>query len=106
MYAYLANQATDADTRWVDNDIHPLAFAAKLNNDDTPNYREAMNGPDQAGFRLAMKDEWDQLLKKDTWDIVDRKKILDKNANIIGSTWVHKRKRFPDGSIRKLKARM
>ena len=62
MYAYLADQATDADTRWVDNDIHPLAFAAKLNNADTPNYREAMNGPNQAGFRLAMKDKWDQLL--------------------------------------------
>jgi hypothetical protein len=41
MYAYLANQATDADTRWVNNNIHPLVFAAKLNNDDTPNYREA-----------------------------------------------------------------
>jgi hypothetical protein len=31
-----------------------------------------MNGPDQAGFRLAMKDEWDLLLKQETWDIVDR----------------------------------
>jgi hypothetical protein len=44
-----------------------------------------MNGPDQAGFRLAMKDKWDQLLKKETWNIVDRK-ALDKNTNIIGST--------------------
>jgi len=60
-----------------------------------------MDGPNQ-----ALKDEWDQLLKKETWDIVDRKEALDKNANIIGSTWVYKRKRFPDGSIRKLKARM
>jgi len=106
MYAYLANQATDADTRWVDDNIHPLAFAAKLNDADTPNYREAMKGPDQAGFRLAMKDEWDQLLKKETWDILDRQEALDKNAKIIGTTWVYKRKRFPDGSIRKLKARM
>jgi hypothetical protein len=65
-----------------------------------------MKGPDQAGFRLAMKDEWDQLLKKETWDILDRQEALDKNANIIGLTWVYKRKRFPDGSIRKLKARM
>jgi hypothetical protein len=106
MYGYLADQVTDADTRWVGDNIHPLAFAAKLNDADTPNYREALNGPDQAGFCLAMKDEWDQLLKKETWDIVDRKEALDKNANIIVSTWVYKRKRFPDGSIRKLKARM
>ena len=47
-----------------------------------------MNGSDQAGFRLAMKDKWDQLLKKETSDIIDWKEALDKNANIIGSTWV------------------
>jgi len=105
IYAHMAELATDVDTGWTDV-IHPLGFAAKLSDDDTPNYREAMNGADRDGFKLAMKEEWKQLMEMETWDIVDRTEAVQKNANIIGSTWAYKRKRFPDGSVRKLKARM
>jgi hypothetical protein len=65
-----------------------------------------MNGPDQEGFRKAMALEWDQLVAKETFTIEDRALPLSIKENIIGVQWVYKRKRFPDGTIRKLKARL
>jgi hypothetical protein len=88
-YAQMAQLATDPDTGWVD-ELEPLAFAAKLNDDDTPSFREAMNGPDQAKLRAAMKVEWSQLLAKGTWDVVDRSEPLSKKSTIVGIQWVFK----------------
>lgn len=34
--------------------LHPLAFAAKANNEDTPNFSQAMNGPDTLGYMKAL----------------------------------------------------
>jgi hypothetical protein len=96
---------TDPDSGYLE-DTEPLAFAAKLNDDDTPSFRDAMNGPDQAGFRTAMTMEWTQLKEKETWEVVDRQEPLQNGKNIVGIQWVFKRKRFPDGAIRKLKARL
>jgi hypothetical protein len=84
------------------NGIHPLAFAARANSADTPNYYEAMNGPDSYEFMKAMDAEVDALENLDAWDIVPREEA----TNIIDSTWAFKRKRFPDGSVRKYKARL
>jgi hypothetical protein len=41
------------------------------------------------------------LVKKNCWEIVDR----TKNRSVVSSTWVFRIKRYPDGSMRKLKAR-
>ena len=105
IYKAIETLNTDPETLWTD-EIEPLAFSAKVNDDDTPNFREAMNGPDQAGFRTAMVKEWNQLLDKEIWTVVDRKIPLKLDKNIVGIQWVFKRKRFPDGLIRKLKARL
>ena len=104
-YANIARLNTDPDTGWVD-DIEPLAFSAKANDNDTPNYWEAMNGPDQAGFREAMNVEWRQLQEKETWDVVDRSEAIRLGKSIVGVQWAFKRKRFPDGTVKKLKARL
>jgi hypothetical protein len=104
-YNDLNTLSTDPDTGWVD-DIDPLAFAAKVNDDDTPSFREAMNGPDQEGFRKAMRLEWEQLVEKKTWEFTSKEEAFKANKKIVGIQWVFKRKRFPDGSIRKLKARL
>jgi hypothetical protein len=85
--------------------LHPLAFAAKANNDDTPNYYQAMNGPDALGYLEAMKIEMDQLEEKDPWDVIPLSDVPE-GANILDSTWAFKRKRFPDGRVKKLKARI
>jgi hypothetical protein len=84
--------------------IHPLAFAAKANNDDSPNFYQAMNGPDAEGYYEAMVKELEQLETKDPWELV-RIEDLPEDVNILDSTWVFKRKRTPDGQVKKLKAR-
>jgi hypothetical protein len=84
--------------------LHPLAFAAKVNNEDTPNYHQAMNGPDAEGYYEAMQKEMDQLEEEDPWEVISITEVPE-GANILNSTWAFKRKRFPDGRVRKLKAR-
>ena len=48
-----------------------------------------------------METEIETLKEKQYWIIVDRKPHM----NVLPSTWAFKCKRFPDGSVRKLKAR-
>eukprot|EP00957_Ditylum_brightwellii_P155220 11817166-Ditylum_brightwellii.AAC.1 len=43
------------------NGMHPLAFAAKANSADTPNYWQAMNCPDTHLFIEAMKAAMEQM---------------------------------------------
>ena len=86
-------------------DLHPLAFAAKANNEDTPNYYQAMNGPNAVGYRRAMEEEMDSMENLDPWDCVPRSEAIEKKANILPSTWAFKCKRYPDGRVKKLKAR-
>ena len=88
------------------NDIHPLAFSARANAEDTPRYDEAMHSPDAEGFKAAMDIEMEQLMDKDVWNVVPRGKAISEGANIIDTVWAFKRKRYPDGTVKKLKARL
>ena len=96
------------DPHELDNyyDSHPFAFAAKANADDTPTFQEAISGPDRDGFIEAMHQEIEQLESFGAWKIVPRSKAIKDNCRILSSTWVFKRKRFPDGTVKKLKARI
>ena len=85
------------------DDLHPLAFAAKANNEDTPNYYQAMNGPNAEGYRQAMVDEIESLEKLDPWDCVPRSDAVEKRANILPSTWAFKCKDTPMAGSRSLK---
>ena len=55
--------------------MHPLAFAAKVNNEDTPNFHQVMNGPDAEGFYKAMGKEMEQLESKDPWDVIPLEEV-------------------------------
>ena len=99
-FAYAESLLIDPKTKLVDA-VHPLAFSAKMNDPDTLDYHHAMTSPDKEEFRLAMSKEIDELIQKDTWDIVER----PANKNVLPSTWAFKRKRYPDGRIWKHKAR-
>jgi hypothetical protein len=57
---------------------------------------------DAAGFFKAMEQELDTLIQMKVFTVIDRKPWM----KVISSVWAFKRKRFPDGSIRKLKARL
>mgnify|MGYP003551355284 FL=1 len=63
-----------------------------------------MNGPDADGYYRAMSDEMEQMELKDPWEVVPLASVPE-GANILDSTWAFKRKRYPDGRVRKLKAR-
>ena len=61
-----------------------------------------MNGSNSAGYMDAMDDEVCSI--QDTmkvWDIVDKNDSL----KVLGSTWVFRCKLYPNGLVRKLKAR-
>jgi hypothetical protein len=60
-----------------------------------------MNGPFSQGFKKACQLDFDTLVHKQCWEVVNR----PKDRSVVSSTWDFKVKRFPDGSIRKLKAR-
>ena len=62
-------------------------------------YQAAMGIPHR---RSAMEQEYQALLKNDTWRLVPPKS----GVNIIDSKWVFKVKRHADGSIEWYKARL
>jgi len=82
--------------------FNPALLVTVANKEDNPTLKEAMNSPDAAGFMKAMETELDTLIKMKAFVIVDKKKWM----NVVSSVWAFKRKRYPDGSIRKLKARI
>ena len=73
-----------------------------LNNDDNPTLTEAMNGPDSTGFMATMEKEIETLIAMQAFVVVNKEPWM----NILSSVWAFRRKRFPDGAIRKLKARI
>lgn len=92
------------ETETINNTVEsmsPIILAAKANDADNPTWEEAMNGPDADGYWQAAQQEVQTLEKKETWDLVDRQDWM----NVLRSTWAFKCKHYPDGSIRKLKAR-
>ena len=94
----------DPSTRVLDCD-HELALAARTSDPDTLNYREARNAADWEEFRTAGLKEFSELIDKNTWNIVHRSDV-PKGKRVLPSTLVMKRKRFPDGRLRKYKARL
>jgi hypothetical protein len=79
---------------------NPALLATKAIAEDVPSWDEAMNGPMAAGFWKACETEIDTLVDKDCWDEVPR----PKDRPVVSSTWAFRIKRFPDGTMRKLKA--
>ena len=84
--------------------IDPMMLSTKANAEDNPTFHQAMSSEEADGWYKAMETEIEQLLKLDVWEEVPRSSV--KNDNIIDCTWAFKKKRFPDGTVRKLKARL
>ena len=82
--------------------MNPMILGSKANSEDTPTWDQAMNGPDREGYMDACQKEIDTLVDdKDAWDVVKREPWM----NVLPSTWAFKCKRYPDGTVRKLKSR-
>ena len=85
------------------NWLHPLMLSAKASasSEDNPNWWKAMNGPFAEEYWEAACLEVMTLEDMDAWDVVDQ----TDDMNVLPSTWAFKAKRFPDGLIKKFKAR-
>ena len=59
-----------------------------------------MTSPETGGFIAAMEIEIRTLIELDVFDVV-----LRPNHKVISGVWTFKRKQYPDGTVRKLKAR-
>jgi len=87
------------------NPLQALAASKKSTkkDPDTPNLWDALTSDEQEEWLEAMRVEIKSLQARGTWTVVDRKKAGPKH--IIPGTWSFKKKRFPDGTFRKYKAR-
>ena len=82
--------------------LHPLLLSSKESSCDNPTYHQAVNGSDADGYLEAM------YLKFETFNkTMKAYKILErtKTMHVLLSTWAVKCKRYPNGLIRKFKAR-
>jgi len=80
--------------------VHPLFFLKAHSaaiEADNPSWREATRGKFADECRKAMKLEIATLEAINAWDCLDH--------HVIASTWAFKCKRYPDGLIKKFKAR-
>jgi hypothetical protein len=82
--------------------VHPLFLKAHsaASKADNPSWLEATRGKFANEYWKAMKLEIATLEAIDAWSVIDRF-----DHHIIASTWAFKCKRYPDGLIKKFKAR-
>lgn len=85
-------------------DVSPVAFAARraVKDPDLLTFDEAMSDPDREKWMEAAQIEIDALNREGTWVEVP---MSEAKSKIIPQTWAFKRKRTPDGEVKKHKAR-
>ena len=80
--------------------VHRFGMLARLA--DPQSVDEALAGDDAADWELAMKEEMNALLKNKTWELVN----LPAHQRTVKNKWVFRRKRNPDGTVCRHKARL
>ena len=85
---------------------HPLLELVNLSSaPDLPEpltHREAMSRVDTLWWKEACEEEYQSLMDNNVWMVVD----LPPGKKAVGSKWVFKLKKLPDGSIDHFKARV
>eukprot|EP00956_Cyclotella_meneghiniana_P015936 scaffold24808_cov102-Cyclotella_meneghiniana.AAC.1 len=102
---FAANDCGYSGSRYdlIANWVHPLFLKAKseASKEDNPSWKQAMSGPFKEEYWKAAIKEIETLESMDVWEVVDR----TDDTNVIDSIWAFKLKRFPDGMVKKFKAR-
>ena len=83
------------------------AYASKKSKSDpdTMTWEEVMSSPEKKKWKQASDKEIHELVdKRNTWTIVPISEA--KGHKILPTTWVFRLKRFPDGTPKKMKARL
>ena len=87
------------------NQLHNFAFTADVASNEVFTYNQAMRQEDRGEFIKAMMKEVEDHESRDHWALVLRSTI-PKGIKTIQAIWSFKRKRFPDGTLNKHKARL
>ena len=95
----------DSDGYYFNEIFDPRLLAARTSsskyNEDNPSFDMATRGPFQDEFWQAMRVELNTLINEfDCWEYVP-----NPGKNVLPSTWAFKIKRYPDGRVKKFKAR-
>ena len=97
-HAYLSRDGTYED-------VHPLAFIAKVQSHDAdnPTYSDVLrcDNEERKLWDAAMIKELKSLRDLGSFKMVPRMR----GSNVLQSTWAFKKKRYPDGELKKYKAR-
>ncbi|TPX30233.1 DNA-directed DNA polymerase, partial [Synchytrium endobioticum] len=82
--------------------VNQSGFLSTMIDDvEIPNsYREALRSPFAEDWIAAMKEQYSELLEKETWELVD----APPDSNVISGRWVFNVKRDRSGNIERLKA--
>jgi hypothetical protein len=78
--------------------------AAKTVTDEPQTLREALDSPDAAKWRAALKCEYHAIQRKKTWTLIKRSKVKG-GQRVLRGKLVFKKKRDKDGNILKYKVR-
>jgi hypothetical protein len=87
------------------NEIHHMMYSADISSNECFTFKQAMKQDDKLSFVEAMEKEIDDHESRGHWHIVHRDTLPSK-VRPIKAIWSFKRKRAPDGSLLKHKARM
>ena len=92
----------------VEDAFHPFAFAAKVQSDDFPTYNKILRMSEEERLKWieAMDVEISDLVERNAFDLVPRSQALQAGHNIVKSMWAYRRKRRPDGTVSRYKARL
>jgi hypothetical protein len=88
----------------TENNEDPRAFTTVITGNDTFNYKDMLQQPDVTDFLRAMLDEVNDHTERGHWNLVPRDTIGTQRT--ISAVWSFKRKRLPDGTLVKHKARL
>lgn len=87
----------------VVGESHANIASTPLETGDEPRtYQEAVNSRDSKLWQKAMQEEYESLIKNDTWKV----EPLPSDRKPVKCKWVYKIKKNPDGSVNKYKARL
>lgn len=88
--------------------FHPFAFSAKVQSEDFPTYGEILRMDSTERFKWleAMDKEIQDLVDRNSFELVPRSEPMSKGEQIIKSMWAFRRKRKPSGEISRYKARL
>jgi hypothetical protein len=98
------DQAVELNVDGSINHTHPFSFATTTANNEVYHFHQAMQEDDREKFIEAMLKELEDHRVNEHWVLVPRKDIGD--SPTIKAIWSFKRKRRPDGSLLKYKARL